>query len=41
LYCTSAAVGLPQTHIADHPASGRTFAVQTKHEGQPEHRVIL
>ncbi len=41
LFCTSAAVGLSQTHIADHSASGRTFAVATGHTGQPEHRVIL
>jgi sugar lactone lactonase YvrE len=41
LFCTSAAVGLSQSHIADHPASGRTFAVQTTHKGQPEHCVIL
>ena len=41
LFCTSAAVGLPQTHIAENPASGRTFAVATGHRGQPEHQVIL
>ena len=41
LFCTSAAVGLPQSHIAEHPASGRTFGIETRHKGQREHRVIL
>ena len=41
LFCTSAAVDLSQDHIAAHPHSGRTFAVQTSHKGQREHQVIL
>lgn len=41
LFCTSASVGLPQNDIADNPKSGQTFAVETRHKGQPEHRVIL
>ena len=41
LFCTSAAVGLPQPHIADHPDSGRTFALATTTKGQSEHRVVL
>ena len=41
LFCTSAAVDLSQDHLASHPHSGRTFAVQTSHKGQREHQVIL
>ena len=41
LFCTSAAVDLSQEHLATHPDSGRTFAVQTSHTGQREHQVIL
>jgi sugar lactone lactonase YvrE len=41
LFCTSAAVDLPQSHIAAYPDSGRTFAVETAYKGQAEHRVIL
>jgi sugar lactone lactonase YvrE len=41
MYCTSAACGLPQEHLADSPHTGRTFAVQTDSTGQREHRVIL
>lgn len=41
LLCTSAAAGLPQRHLADHPQSGRTFAVPTQTRGQAEPRVLL
>jgi sugar lactone lactonase YvrE len=41
LYCTSAAAGLPQGHLADHPDEGRTFVLPTGRKGQAEHRVIL
>lgn len=38
LFCTSAAKGLDDPEAADH---GRTFAVETEHLGQAEHRVQL
>lgn len=41
IYCTSAACGLPQEHLADNAHSGRTFALQTATMGQKEYRVIL
>ena len=41
LFCTSAAVGIAQSDIADAPLQGQTFAVETPHQGQAEHRVIL
>lgn len=41
LFCTSAAAGLSQTDLAAAPASGQTFALETDHTGQAEHRVLL
>lgn len=41
LFCTSAAVGLDQPHVAAHPDSGRTFAVPAPVRGLAEYRVIL
>lgn len=41
LYVTSAAVGLSQPHVADHPASGQTFVLPTGTKGQKEHRAVL
>jgi sugar lactone lactonase YvrE len=41
LFCTSAAAGLSQSHLAAHPESGRTFALPAPAAGQPEHRVLL
>lgn len=43
LLVTSAAAGLDQAHVADHPASGRTFALALADgtRGQAEHRAIL
>lgn len=41
LFATSAACGQPQAHLAAHPETGRTFAVQAGARGQAEHRVIL
>ena len=41
LFCTSAAVDLPQEYLSAHPDQGRTFAHQTSHTGQREHQVIL
>ncbi len=41
LFCTSAAAGLSQDHLADHPDSGRTFATNVPFRGQAEHRVLL
>ena len=41
LYVTSAAAGLSQAHLADHPASGQTFVLPTGTRGQKEHRAIL
>lgn len=41
LFCTSAAAGLDQAHLARHPETGRTFAVPALATGQAEHRVIV
>ncbi len=41
LFVTSAAVGLSQPHVADHPASGQTFVMPTGTKGQKEHRAVL
>ena len=41
LFCTSAAAGLEQSHLAEYPQSGCTFAIATDTTGQAEHRVIL
>ncbi|GGL51976.1 gluconolactonase [Wenxinia marina] len=41
IFCTSAAVGIPQSTLAEAPLQGQTFAVETGHVGQAEHRVIL
>jgi len=41
LYCTSAAGGLSQPHLAAHPDSGRTLSARTEATGQREHRVVL
>lgn len=41
LFCTSAAAGLDQNHLAQTPDSGRTFASPTTTTGLPEHRVLL
>lgn len=41
LFVTSAAVGLSQPHVADHPASGQTFVLPTGTRGQREHRAVL
>ena len=41
LFCTSAAVGLSQSAIAERPQSGCTFTTPTNLRGQPEPKVIL
>ncbi len=41
LYCTSASAGLAQSHLAEFPDSGRTFARASTTKGRQEHRVIL
>jgi sugar lactone lactonase YvrE len=41
LYCTSAAVGLPEDELTYAPAHGLTFAVTGAGTGQAEHRVVL
>lgn len=41
LHVTSASAGLSQSHLAQFPDSGRTFALETRTVGQKEHRVLL